>query len=352
MVKEEFNPTRLALARRRRGMNRAEVGASANLAYRTIRAYEKGVREPSRDVVAKFASTLAFPIEFFYGPPLEEPLLDGVSFRALSNLTAHNRNQALAGGALAFALSDWIDERFEIPGPSVPTYSDIDPENAAMVVRSEWGLGERPIPNMLHLLEAHGVRVYSVPDSASLDAYSLWRGNTPYVFLNTTKSSERTRMDAAHELGHLVLHSRGGFKGNNAEKQARIFASVFLMPRGSILAESPRNGSLTRLIHAKRRWNVSLAALVYRMHELRMLTKWHYQLMFMEIGRLGYRTSEPNSAPDEISQVLVKVFSALREEGIPMSNVAKQLRITTNELSSLVLGIIFTPMFGHSTRSP
>ena len=340
MDKEEFNPTRLVLARRRRGMSRHEVGASANLTYRTIRAYEKGVREPGPPIVDAFAHTLAFPVEFFYGPTLEEPSLDGVSFRAMSNLSARIRDQALAGGAFTFALSDWIDQGFEIPAPSIPVHSGIDPENAAMAVRGEWGLGERPIVNMIQLLEARGVRVYSVPDSAALDAYSLWRNDIPYIFLNTTKSSERTRMDAAHELGHLVLHSRGGVKGIDAEKQARSFASVFLMPRGSILAETPKNGSLQRLVQVKRHWNVSLAALVYRMHELGMLTKWHYQLLFMEIGRRGYRTNEPNSCPHEQSQVLAKVFTALTEEGLSMPNVAKQLRITTNELNTLVLGII------------
>ena len=33
-----------------------------------------------------------------------------------------------------------------------------------------------------------------------MDAYSFWRRGVPYVFLNTMKSAERSRMDAAHEL--------------------------------------------------------------------------------------------------------------------------------------------------------
>jgi hypothetical protein len=46
-------------------------------------------------------------------------------------------------------------------------------------------------------------------DAAEVDAFSMWRQSTPYVFLNTKKSAEHGRFDAAHELGHLVLHRHG-----------------------------------------------------------------------------------------------------------------------------------------------
>ena len=342
-MSQTFNSSRLVLARRRRGLTRTTLAEDSSIALRTIVSYETQAREPSPETIARFAETLRFPVEFFYGPTLEGPPLSGTSFRALSNLTARQRHQALAAGTLALSLSDWITARFETPDPTIPTYTGVDPELASIAVRSEWSLGELPIANTIHLLEVHGVRVFSVSEeNAHLDAFSFWRRDIPYVFLNNMKSAERTRMDAAHELGHLVLHSKEGAQGRQAEMEASMFASAFLMPRGSVLAEAPKNGTLRQLIEAKRRWNVSVAGLAYRMHKLGLLTDWQYRKLFIDMGRDGYRTDEPNSAPSESSQVLTKVFTALREKGMPMAHVAEGLLITTEELSTLVFGLVLT----------
>ena len=102
------------------------------------------------------------------------------------------------------------------------------------------------------------LELFSVTDSSYLDAYSTSRsvdgiGSLHYVFLNTTKSSERIRMDVAHELGHLVLHGKGGAHGVVAEKEAGTFASAFLMPRTSIMAGVPHNPMLEELLTLKSR---------------------------------------------------------------------------------------------------
>ncbi|WP_419757134.1 ImmA/IrrE family metallo-endopeptidase [Teredinibacter turnerae] len=73
----------------------------------------------------------------------------------------------------------------------------------------------------------------------------------PFVFLNTKKTAERCRFDAAHELGHLVMHCHGAPQGQEAEKEANAFASAFLMPRRSVLANAPRSATLKSLISHK-----------------------------------------------------------------------------------------------------
>src|SRR5260363_245495 len=85
------------------------------------------------------------------------------------------------------------------------------------------------------------VRVFSLSlDTTDVDAFSLWRQRTPFIFLNTRKSAEHARFDAAHELGHLVLHRHGSPQGREAEKEADTFASAFLMPRATLLTQVPR----------------------------------------------------------------------------------------------------------------
>lgn len=344
-----FNPKRLTVARKRRGLTKGALARELPVSLRMVTAYESGEKEPGVVNLGKMAEALRFPSEFFFGPDLDEPPLEGSSFRALSAMTAKERSQALGAGTLALALSDWIEARFSLPKPSVPMLRGIDDiEAAAMAVRSEWRLGQRPVRNMIYTLEAHGVRVFSlVEECRTFDAFSFWRGDVPYMFLNTVKTAERSRMDAAHELGHLCLHWRGSLHGREAESEAERFASFFLLPTADIKAQAPRrNCNLSDIVKAKHRWNVSAAALAYRMHKVGLLSKWRYRTLFVEISRLGYRTSEPEASKPETSKVFAKVFAALRAEGVTKSDLARQLFILPEELDQLVFGLVLTSVVG------
>jgi len=215
---EGFNYNRLDLARRRRGLTKGALAEAAEISPRALNAYEKHEYEPDAPTVGRLAAAINFPKEFLYGADLDEPSPEGASFRSMTRMPARLRHQALGSGALAFALADWIDRHFDLPEPDVPEFPGLDPETAAEGVREAWGLGERRIPNMVHLLESHGVRVFSLSEeSTKVDAFSQWRAAVPYVFLNTKKTAEHSRMDAADELGHLVLHGHGGPRGREAE---------------------------------------------------------------------------------------------------------------------------------------
>ena len=344
----------MELARRRRGLTKKALADAVGVAPMSITFYASDQRQPDPAMVERLAQALRFPVDFFYSPNLEEPGRDGTSFRALSTLTRTLQEQALAAGAIAVAVSRWIEQRFYLVKPSIPNYPELPPEDAAMAVRSEWGMGERSVPNMVHRLELHGVRVFSLAEAThTMDAFSCWIGDTPYVFLNTEKSSERSRMDAAHELGHLVLHRRLQGPGNRvAEREADAFGAAFLMPPGSVLASAPAHGRLKDIQRAKHRWGVSVANLTYRMHKLRLLTDWEYRLLFREISWRGYRTDEPDSLPRETSQVLHKVFGTLRGEGVLLEQVARELSIYPDDLNNALFGLVLTPVAGQGQGQP
>jgi hypothetical protein len=160
----------------------------------------------------------------------------------MSAMPAKERDSALAAGSFAFLLSDWVDNYFVLPlSYLIDGKEGVEPEAVARALRTYWGLGEKPIKSMVHLLEAKGVSVFSlVENTKTIDAFSLWRRNIPFVFLNTIKTPERSRFDAAHELGHLVLHKHGGPEGGRVvEDQANQFASAFLMPEAEVRARMP-----------------------------------------------------------------------------------------------------------------
>ena len=347
-VVDAFIPTRLTWARRRRGLTKTRLAACVGVELRSVSAYETGEFSPEPERLAAIARTLSFPQAFFFGDDIEEPAIDTASFRSLSKMTARQRDTALGSGAIAMLLNEWIEARFDLPPPELPDLGrDSNPETAAAALRRAWGLGELPIKNMIHLLEAKGVRVYSLAiDAAEVDAFSLWRRDRPFVFLNTLKSAEHGRFDAAHELGHLILHRHAAPNGQEAEQDANAFASALLMPPASVRAHAPRFATIDNLMRLKKIWGVSLAAMTYRLHKLDLLSEWHYRKLYIEISSRGFRKNEPDGGLREISQVLQKVFAALRKESISKEEIADSLRINPRDIDELVFGVPLTSLNG------
>lgn len=306
--------------------------------------YERDEIAPSTETVERLAAALEFPVAFLMRAETHEPSASAVSFRARSTMTVRQQNQAISAAAIAIELVEWLEARFALPPPMIPRLRNVDPEIAAEQVRAEWGLGERRIGNVVHLLEQRGVRVFSLAEeNEDVDAFSFWRDGVPYVFLNSMKSAERSRMDAAHELGHLVMHFwDDGPSGRVAEAEARTFGGAFLMPRRSVLAEAPRGPSVAQILRAKKRWNVAAMALAYRMRSVGLMTEWQARRVYTEMTRRGYRATEPEGIEREASQVLAKVVEALRNEGITQADIAHELAIPQQELQKLLFGLVLS----------
>jgi Zn-dependent peptidase ImmA (M78 family) len=284
---------------------------------------------------------LGFPAGFFFAPDLDEPDAATTSFRSQKTMSAAVRDAALAAGGIGFAIVDWVQQKFGLPESQLPDLNHFDPEASARVLREEWLLGEKPVSNMIRLLESKGVRIFSLAENTvEVNAYSLWRNGEPYVFLNTFKTPECSRFDAAHELAHLVLHQDGKVTGREAEDQANQFASAFLMPAADVLACIPRVSHLGQLIEQKARWKVSLAALTYRVHKLGIISDWKYRDFCIQMARDGYRTHEPKGIEREISAVWKKVLNELWQEKITQADIAEHLLLPEDELAGLLFGMV------------
>ena len=370
-----FNSTRFALARKRRGLTKRALAERVGVAVRSITAYESGNTTPESNTISRIASALSFPEQFFFADDIEELTADVASFRALTKMTASQRDVALSAGSVALLLNKWIEDKFDLPEPDFPedcrsttdlngrmilgaTSAEDDddprsgqehnPEAAAEMLRRYWDLGELPVKNMIALLEAKGIRVFSLSvDAREVDAFSMWYGGKPFVFLNLKKTAERCRFDAAHELGHLIMHRHGAPQGQEAEREANAFASAFLMPRRSVLANAPRSVTLKGLIAHKKYWNVSAAALNYRLHALKLTTDWTYRTLCIDLAKLG-RDKEPEPSPFESSQILKKVFASLREDGVSKNDVARELMIRPEELDELTFGLMLNVLQGKA----
>jgi Zn-dependent peptidase ImmA (M78 family)/DNA-binding XRE family transcriptional regulator len=349
-----LTPSRLVLARQRRGLTRVALARESGVSERSLQGYETGTQQPSQETIRRLATALGFPAAFFFASDVEEIPTDAISFRALSKITATQRDAARSAGRIALTLSEWINDRFQLPTPDIPHLPSLAPDIAAEVVRARWGLGEAPAGNMIHLLEAHGVRVFSlVGECKTVDAFSfMWHG-APVVVLNTGKSGERGRFDAAHELGHLVLHSEHRTPhGPEAEQQANAFAAAFLMPRAAVFGQHVHNAALDRVMAAKKYWRVAAMAMTHRLRELDLLTEWGYRNMCVNLSRMGYRSREPDGIQREASQLLDKVVRTMRSEGTTPAHIAADLKISVAELNTHMFGLVPTPIVGGAVRTP
>jgi Zn-dependent peptidase ImmA (M78 family)/DNA-binding XRE family transcriptional regulator len=348
-----FNPERLELARKRRALTMKDLAERCEVTTRAVSAWESGAAEPRAAAQRTLSMNLGFPLAFFKLASPPDLTAERTSFRALTSMTARERDQALAAGALAFELSSWLTDRFDGPRVDVPSSQVGTAEQAAEAVRRAWCLGDKPISNVIHLLESRGVRVFSlVEGTRRLDAFATWYDHAPYAFLNTTRSAERGRFDLAHELGHLVMHKDLETVRNRAfECEADRFGGAFLMPASGIYARVPRRPTIEFVMIEKHYWGVPAMAYVHRLHELGLLTDWHYRSYCVELTKHGYRLEEPDGAASESSLLLAKVFELLRSQQVRRSDVASALNLAEDEIDQLVFGLMLHGVEGSASTS-
>ena len=341
-----FNPMRLSIARERRAMTKKGFAEKVDLAPNTIFRYEKGELIPPAEAVERFAEALEFPVSFFFGSDLDRLRRDNASFRGLASKSAKIMDAALASGTMGYVFDDWVSQKYGRTEPDVPDLGGgIAPDVAAQILREHWRLGDKPIENMVHLLEAKGIRVFSLAENTKkVDAFSVWRDDVPYVFLNRFKSAERSRFDAAHELAHLCLDKHGGaaaeLKNSPVEAIANAFAGAFLMPEADMRSVITTTiYSVDDLLAYKRRWRVSASALTYRARELNLINDSRSNSLYVEMSRRGWLKTEPKGISREQSYFWQQVMDDLREQGITKNDISRETGVPVPEIEALLFGL-------------
>ncbi|CAK8718829.1 HTH cro/C1-type domain-containing protein [Candidatus Electronema aureum] len=363
----EITPSRLKFARKRRGITIRKLSEKLGVTAKTLSSYENGNSKPAKLSLSLLSEILNFPESFFFMDDIEPIKQEAVSFRSLARMSAVVRDASLHASHIAIEFTFLINRKFETPKVLLPNLTGYDPETAADVIRNHWSLGEMPISNMVHLLESKGVMVFSLTeDTNDMDAYSFWMNGKPFIFLNNRKSVEHSRFDAAHELGHLILHHHAlpehdtehdhddYSKGKDAESAAHKFASAFLMPQKSVFAYAIRYPTLASIVSLKSFWLVSASALIRRLKDLGLLSEWQYRSLNIELSRHGYLKKEPQPIlKREISKLLPMLFQALNEDGISKNDISQELGCFSSELDALMFSHIprFTLIEGNQPKS-
>ncbi|GAB5541404.1 MAG: XRE family transcriptional regulator [Sandaracinaceae bacterium] len=320
-----FQGIRLKEARTAREMTAASVAQRVGVTGPSVTNWEKGRAQPRAQARTALSRVLELPEHYFLRPP-SETAPESFRFRSLSAATKRARRAAEVKGRWLHEVVEFLGTELELPSVNLPdldlphdpnklTSEDI--EKAAADTRAHWGLRDGPIPNVTRLLEANGIVVARFAlNAAELSGLSsLSTEGRPYVILNIEKAScVRSRFDAAHELGHLILHRTATPKPESAlhkkmELQAHRFAGAFIFPLSAVKDEVC-SYSLDSLVELKRRWKLSLGAQVYRLLNAGIIGTREQRNLHRQIGLRQWRTWEP--LDDELPRESPTLLSAAR----------------------------------------
>lgn len=348
----QFNPESLRIARELRGFQKTELATQLSVTPAAITQFENGTSKPTAQTLGRMTMALGFPPEFFCTAQ-KSVHANTCHFRDVRASTQIERKQMVAVSGIVGNVIDYIEKELELPEEQVtpnivkrPERLE-DIESIARNLRNAWGLGLGPIDNLIGLLEHKGIFVFRLlSDCERVDAFSLFLGKRPVIFLSTQKgSTSRTRFDAAHELGHLIMHTDCEPGSTEQEREANHFASCFLLPRETFISECPHRLVWPIFRDLKQRWKVSLSALVRRARDVGKISDHTYKRGNIQLSQLGWRTQEPNEPPVEHPKLFPKALEILSEDNITLEKIAQDLAVNPTDLHKWIYADAVTVPF-------
>ena len=323
MLGEAIHTARIAA-----GLTQAQLSEQTGITQAALSRYENDLRVPDQATLEQLASAVG----------VNTRLLTSVSQVAgTMAVDAHMRRRASAParawrkleGRLNLLrehmhmLLSIID--YDVPH-DIPKLDPLDyrPDTAARLLRAQWRMPLGPVRNLIAWMESAGCLVVEFDfGTPRVDGLSQWVDDHPLVVVNSRAPTDRKRLTLAHELGHIVMHSEPIHLSPEVETEAMTFAAEFLMP-AVVIRPDLHDRSLRHLTRLKRKWMVSIAALIERAHDLGAISQTNRRSLYKALSARGWRTREPLSdqLPPETPSVPASIVHAYRELGYGPQEIA------------------------------
>lgn len=332
MLEERLRRFRLA-----RGMSLGDLEAAIDgtVSAQTLSKYERGKMEPTATTLNQIASGLGVKSAQLWGEPLCH--IEWIAFRKRARLGKREQERIQSFVAEEFEkrvrLQEQIDEgnTVELPVLKAAVRNLDDAEEAAISLRDTLKLGIDPIANLVDVLEDHYIHIIEVAADEAFDGISALARDSddkPLAAAIATRSGvpgDRQRLNIAHELGHLILEL---CEGVDPEKAAFRFGAAFLAPAEQLrrdVGEKRSNIQMMELLYLKRRYGMSVQAILFRLRDLEIITNAYYKRWCININKAGWKKREPIEIPPEKPERFrQQVHRALSEELITKTE-AEQL---------------------------
>jgi len=286
-----------------------------------IAHFETNRTLPSDEILTAIAQATGVLPSFFESEPTHGFSLGSLSYRRRRSLSKKEEAKAYQYAFVMYEQARFLAQKLHLAPLRLPHISE-KPSLSARVTRASLGLvPDKPISRLVNTFEYNGGLVFVTPFSMSkIDAFSGWATldiDRPIIITSCNIPGDRMRFSIAHEIGHLVMH--GAPKGTMLamEKEANAFAAEFLMPEDAIRADLLIPITLTSIAQLKPRWGVSMQALIYRAHDLKIITDRQYRYLFEQLSAKGWRTREPSNldipleAPQAFSKMIQSAYQSI-----------------------------------------
>ncbi|MCG5254783.1 MULTISPECIES: helix-turn-helix domain-containing protein [Brevibacillus] len=319
-----FNKNRLKSARIFSGFTISELADLSGVSKQAISQFENGKNKPTLETLMKLMYVLKFPREYFYeSDSIEEVQVGNTFFRSLVSTSKKERMSQIEKTRYFSKICDFLERYIDFPPVNLPSIKDLveltdnkvdnphllereDIEEIALALRKYWGIGEDPITNIVFLLEKNGIIITSLAtDTHKIDAFSqrqMINNRERYVIVlgDGKQSACRRQFDTAHELGHMLLHNWNTDYNDIyleehrlIEQQADAFAGAFLLPKDTFLKDLHYPNNLNFYIELKKKWKVSIQAMIVRAFHLGAINYNQYTYLMKQMNLKNMRKKEP-----------------------------------------------------------
>jgi Zn-dependent peptidase ImmA (M78 family)/transcriptional regulator with XRE-family HTH domain len=293
---------RLKEARRETGLSTRAVVAKlpkrVSISHSTLASYESGATIPPIDALAALSDIYNRTLNWFTE---SRESLGVFRYRNLPSrvpVLEQRHYEALAGKWIDayLSLDRFLKARSQRTYPAVPTGS-LAPIELAEVVRTRYlNLDDSdPVQNVVGVLESFSVWALELRATFGIDGAAAKHGDQFVVWLNPDVANERLRMNAAHELAHMLYDdckAELGWSDIAVEKKAYDFAGNLLLPI-SQLRDAFDGKSFLKLIQYKEKFGISLAAMIYMAERAKVINSTTSRWLWGEIVKRGWRSDEP-----------------------------------------------------------
>lgn len=292
----EINQKMISIARESRGLENKELAEKLDVNSSSITRWENEGMGISKDVIKKIGLILNYPESFFYQKGEVMPL--SLSYRKRNVVAAKLITQIEANINVSRLNLEILLNTMRVSEPKLPVL-DVNkygsPQECAKQLRKLWKIEKGVIENLSEILEDNKIVLLNLDfktervdgrSTIALDKY-------PIIVTNQTLLGDRQRFTLAYELGHLIMHVYTEPKyDRDLSHEANLFAAEFLMPEREIKKDL-EDLTLAKLGDLKRKWKVSMQALMYRASDLEVITDNQKHYLVKQFNKQNIRRREP-----------------------------------------------------------
>lgn len=308
LTMQGVNTNMLIIAREARSLNQYQLALKMGMSPTNLSKIERGSVQISTQALQAIAAITGYPEPFFQQPG--DILPPHLRFRRRQQVAQRYLAAINARTNIIARHVQFLTNALDIPVPPLRIYEDDDtPQAAAIRARAAWQMERGPVANVASVLEGQGIVLAGFDfNTPRVDSKSLYTaGGQPVIFFNSTQMGDRQRFTLAFELGQLLLGGEGSrAMETNILHEANAFAAEWLMPESDIRPDFEPGITIAVLAALKKKWKVSMIALLYRADDLGYLTpnQKRYLLQQFNSGQIRRREPPKLDVPPEQPRLL------------------------------------------------